>query len=118
MFSLRRFVPDLAKHSAKNVKPATSAKTLSSLVQKSPVNGFHQHLDALLKPSCIEVKIVRNKYDKGKSAKHNDDGDSGRYYEDDDISSDLDKNSKVIKVHVNSLRVDLIVKSGLGIARK
>lgn len=71
---------------------------------------------------CLtNVVLKRDK----KSAKENrsenlESDDEDDYNRDDSIDDDLkeEKGSKVIKSKVNSLRADLVIKAGLGIARK
>lgn len=93
------------------------------------INQYHLSVRKL--PSITEQKFsitggittVRCKYVKGKHSSKKNDQDSDdeeevKYEEDDEESKLLDKASKTIKVGVKSLRTDLIIKSGLGIARK
>lgn len=61
---------------------------------------------------------VRFKYVKGKKQSEDEEDEVEAQESDDEDNQKPEKGSKVIKVGVNSLRVDLIVKSGLGIARK
>lgn len=62
----------------------------------------------------LHTSSIVSKYDK-KSSSRREDIDS-----DDEADDDFkdDRDSKVVKTKVNSLRADLLLKSGLGMARK
>jgi len=64
--------------------------------------------------SQLHTSSIAQKYDK-KSSRRTEDIDS-----DDEVDEDFkdDRDSKVVKTKVNSLRADLLLKSGLGMARK
>lgn len=85
----------------------------------------------------VEGQFVRRKFKKSKQQDDNEDNVSRRstdfeslplitipitFQFDSEMDAEdkygTDKHSKVMKVTINSLRADLIVKSGLGIARK
>lgn len=68
----------------------------------------------VVKQASLHTSSVSYKYDK-KSSRKSDDIDSDDE-EDDEFKDERD--SKVVKTKVNSLRADLILKSGLGMARK
>jgi hypothetical protein len=63
---------------------------------------------------------VRHKYSSKKHTNNQDRDEEEDSDEDteENIIEDIDKNTKIIKCSVNSLRADLILKSGLGLARK
>lgn len=105
----------------------------NSLSINTSCQKVHRHLSYLkisnrytenLKCTCIlqnnnlkpNIKFLRYKYSKkdGKQNKREEEDD------DDDDSSQfgLSKDPNVIKVSVNSLRTDLLLKAALGIARK
>ncbi|XP_017969073.1 uncharacterized protein C6orf203 homolog [Drosophila navojoa] len=67
----------------------------------------------VVKQASLHTSSVSYKYDK-KSSRKSDDIDSDD--EDDDEFKD-ERDSKVVKAKVNSLRADLLLKSGLGMAR-
>lgn len=92
-----------------------------------------QPVFSVIKSSFIEVYSIKTRYlcrtsvlfkkDK-KSAKEtrsvNLDSDDEDDYNKEEIDDDLkeEKGSKVIKTKVNSLRADVVMKAGLGMARK
>ncbi|CAO1442122.1 unnamed protein product [Diamesa hyperborea] len=73
----------------------------------------------ILKQNTPLVTIYRNKYDKSKKSKREADDDEDDKEETDDYEELLgdNKNSKVIRKTVNSLRVDLLLKTGINLAR-
>lgn len=125
----KRFIWNISKTS----RCGSYLKAITTLGNNSIYNdprNNQYHCSHILLPNDLnnfknftrpDLMIVRNKYLKGKaSGKGDDDDEESSLFEeeDDDGSGQFDKNSKVLKIGVNSLRVDLIVKSGLGIARK
>ncbi|TDG45012.1 hypothetical protein AWZ03_008573 [Drosophila navojoa] len=96
----------------KNVLPKLRALLANPYKQHSPVLPESELLELqhILKTSINEISY---KYDK-KSSRKSDDIDSDD--EDDDEFKD-ERDSKVVKAKVNSLRADLLLKSGLGMAR-
>ena len=76
----------------------------------------------IVKTVPVNLQQIRLKYDKKKpqSAKTPEDDETDEAEDDfDDLSIGENKGgSKVIKISVNSLRADLLLKSGLGTARK
>jgi hypothetical protein len=82
--------------------------------------SYRLNLDPLIASQKLCVQSVRHKYSNKKNTKNQDrdeDEDSDEETEE-NIIEDIDKNTKIIKCSVNSLRADLILKSGLGLARK
>lgn len=66
------------------------------------------------KQAQLHTSQIVHKYDK-KSSRSRDDIDS-----DDEVDAEFkdERDSKVVKTKVNSLRADLLLKAGLGMARK
>jgi len=64
--------------------------------------------------SELHTSSIAQKYDKKSS------GRIENFDSDDEVDEDFkdDRDSKVVKTKVNSLRADLLLKSGLGMARK
>jgi hypothetical protein len=74
----------------------------------------------LLKIHQVNFNQIRLKYDKKKSKsqdKDSDDEASDDEHELEELAEDS-KGAKIVKVKVNSLRADLLLKAGLGTARK
>ncbi|KAL5284632.1 C6orf203 family protein [Megaselia abdita] len=73
----------------------------------------NQHKRSNLKSGC-SIQFIRLKYDKkgSRKAEESDDEDD---FSDTEFKDDRD--SKIIKSRVNSLRADLLLKAGLGMAR-
>ncbi|XP_063705660.1 mitochondrial transcription rescue factor 1 [Culicoides brevitarsis] len=79
----------------------------TNFTEKRPITGIN---------SQLQTQFVRNKKSSHKKPRRDDSSDDES---DEEEEEDLvqDKHSKTMKVVVNSMRLDLIIKSGLGLAR-
>uniref|UniRef100_A0A336KKN8 CSON012809 protein n=1 Tax=Culicoides sonorensis TaxID=179676 RepID=A0A336KKN8_CULSO len=102
----------------KSIQYETFPRNLSILslntVNFNDRNGLKQYQEPKIY-NFLGNQFVRNKFKKSKQ--NIEDEDEIEFEQDNDEDKSLDKHSKLMKVHVNSLRLDLIIKSGLGIAR-
>lgn len=90
-----------------------ASKLLNSNLKHFQISAHHTSL--LLVPK-YNLEFNRCKSKNKKSSQHNE---TESETEEEDYKKDIiiDKNSKLMKIHVNSTRVDLLLKAGLGIAR-
>ncbi|KAL7728825.1 hypothetical protein ACLKA6_004176 [Drosophila palustris] len=104
---------------AKTITKVTENQPKTQSIEALPITRMQvdsdedEFLPATNIQAQLHISCIVNKYDK-KSSNRTEDFDS-----DDEADEDFkdDRDSKVIKSKVNSLRADLLLKSGLGMAR-
>lgn len=88
------------------------------IIASSPRNlhSFNKYANTII-PATINLQLFRSKSKTGKSRSQITETESEKESENQDLDYFEDKNTKNLKISVPSMRLDAVIKSGLGVAR-